>query len=155
MVQRPIFASLRAGVDRAQSAATLLRELENMVFAPDLGDQAMEDALSELFAQIALWHRLRLIKTFRQALGIDVTGYLGQAAVADQLRQAIADNVALISTIPEHAHAGLERRLRKFLTTNPFDQQAVRKLLLEQYKVTGSRLNLIASDQVTRSSSAN
>ena len=150
MVQRPIFASLRAGVDRAQSAATLLRELENMVFAPDLGDQAMEDALSELFAQIALWHRVRLIKTFRQALGIDVTGYLGQAAVADQLRQAIADNVALISTIPEHAHAGLERRLQKFLQSAPFDQQAVRRMLAEQYKVTSSRLSLIARDQTTK-----
>ena len=150
LIQVPLFNSMRIGIEQAASARVLLQQLEQMHFNPVLNNQAFNERLLALFNSMQAWHRARLIDTFRRALGIDITGYLAGPQVAPLMMTAVETNVALISTIPQHAHAGLAHRLQQYLLTEPFNQQALRKLLREQYSVTGSRLTLISRDQVTK-----
>ena len=66
------------------------------------------------------------------------------------MTQQVAENVALIKTIPPRFHDGLRKRLMQHLQSKPFDQQAVAGMLRDQFNASGNQLRLLARDQTTK-----
>ena len=56
----------------------------------------------------------------------------------------------LIKTIPPRAHEGFAAKLRKELSTKPFDQVRIFDVLAKEHKVTGWNARRLARDQTTK-----
>lgn len=145
----PLFAALRGGLLQAVSASEAYERLRR-------GDRPLDDDavawldISGNFASVEAYHRRRIIATFRSALGVDIRPYLLQPDVAAYLRQVVADNVALIRTIPQVAHQSLRDRLAAELAEAPFDRARLTTLLRDEYRSTGYRVRRLARDQTSK-----
>lgn len=108
----------------------------------------IEEALGEVNA----YHRRRLISSFRSALGLDIRPLINDRTISGWMKDRISDNVDLIKTIPERAHAGLKRRMEKqfFEDGKPFDQAAMRRMLAEEYRSSGYNLRRLTRDQTSK-----
>ena len=96
------------------------------------------------------YHRERLAQTFRAALGVDIRPLLLDPFISGWMNQRIADNVALIVTIPERAHEGLRKRIIETFEEAPFDQSALRRLVRDEFRSSGYNLRRITRDQTNK-----
>ena len=133
------------------------------VVAADQAYQVMDDVVGKLLAQprggVSLphiqaaldkmqgYHKDRVIRTFRAALGVDVRPYLQDILVNDFMRTRVAENVDLIKTIPPRFKDGLAAKVQQTFFDEPFNQQAMKKLFAEEGKSAGYNLKRITRDQ--------
>ena len=110
----------------------------------------LPDLVRPQLQRMAGYNRRRLISAFRAALGVDVRPYLVDLTVAVWMEQRITENVALIKTIPPRYHEGLRKRLTEEFTARPFDQQATKKLLRDEYRSSGWNLRRLTRDQTNK-----
>ena len=95
----PLFVQLRAGLVDATGLAQALRRIDEAAFV-NLGRGLPEAEIAAVLQSVEGYHRERLIKTFRSALGVDIRPLLAEPQVAAFMAQKVSDNVDLIKSIP-------------------------------------------------------
>ena len=145
----PLFASLRAGLADAVGVAQALRALDSDAYLNEGRLIPSAEVMASL-KRVEGYHRARLLKTFKAALGIDVSRVLTEPQVAAFLREKVSENVNLIKTIPPRAHASLKKRLLEELGEAPFDRQRLTALLRKEYRSSGYNVRRLARDQTTK-----
>ena len=108
------------------------------------------ELVAEELAKIQHYHKEDLIRKFRSALGIDVRILLADPVVFAFMQESIDTNVGLIKTIPRRFNEGLTKRVEKVFAESPFDQQALKKMLKDEYKSSGYNLRRITRDQTSK-----
>ena len=140
-IQQQLFA--------VQSAIAALQELDAAV-TEHAAMATPSAAIADELERQQRYHRARLAQTFRAALGVDIRPLLLDPFLSGWMHQRIAENVALIVTIPERAHEGLRKRIIEAFQEAPFDQQALRKLVRDEFKSSGYNLRRIVRDQTNK-----
>ena len=82
----------------------------------ELGESTA-DAIGVSLERINRYHYQRMVITFRTALKVDIRPYLSSPGVRADMTQRIAENVALIKTIPLRLHADLRVFLERALVS--------------------------------------
>ena len=90
-VLNPLFRRLRAGLAEAYGSAQLIAALDGTP-PPNLGT-IPEELAEEHLARLSGYHRAKLIKTFRSALGVDIRPVLQDATIRPVLADRMRDNV--------------------------------------------------------------
>lgn len=148
----PMFRRLRARLAIAEASNQAFHAMdvvvEEMKALPNFGVPTHE--IQKNLDRMNGYNRTRTIKTFRAALGVNVSKFLTEPAVAEFMKQNLSNNVDLIKTIPARAHDGLKARLQKELAEAPFDQQRLKILLKKEYKSTGYNLRRLTRDQTSK-----
>ena len=145
----PLFRQLRAGLVDATGLAQALRRIDEAAFV-NLGRGLPEAEIAAVLQSVEGYHRERLIKTFRSALGVDIRPLLAEPQVATFMAQKVSDNVDLIKSIPPRAHDSLKKRLTRLMHDAPFDRAKVARALRDEYRVSGNRIKVITRDQTTK-----
>ena len=148
----PLFARLRAGLAKAEAANQAWYAMDKVVrqytALPRAGVPI--DQVQKHLNALQGSHRQRVIKSFRSALGIDISTLLYDPVVTAYMDARISDNVDLIKTIPVRAHAGLKTRLEGLLQTAPFDESMLYRALRNEYQSSGYNLRRITRDQTSK-----
>ena len=145
----PIFATLRARLDAVTStteAYAALNALMAEIAARPNGGVPVQ-VVDAAMRRLDVHHRRRLLRTFRSALGVDVSVFLTEPATNALIVQRIGENVDLIKTIPPRMQTGLRARMVETFADAPFDRQAMTGVLRDEFKSSGYNLRRIARDQ--------
>ena len=145
----PLFRQLRAGLVGVVSLAQALRQIDADAFV-NVGRGLPVDEIREALQRVEGYHRARIIKTFRSALGVDIRPLLAQPPVDVFMAHKVSENVDLIRTIPPRAHEGLKARLIRELQNRPFDRQRLDRMLRREYRSSGYNVRRITRDQTTK-----
>ena len=148
-VLAPLMAQLRNGLSEA-SAASLALEIIDGVFRGWHTGGLVAEEVAVHSARLSGYHRKRLIQTFRTALGIDIRPVLLDTAIEPLMSAWRQENISLIRTVPERFHGALYQRVSETFAQQPFDQQALSKVLNREFKVSGSNLRRITRDQTSK-----
>ena len=97
--------------------------------------------------EVAAWHTAATRRTLGKELGVLIPDDQNDPVVREFMEAWRRRNIDLISTIPDEAKAGLERRMARIPVG---DRAALNNVLAQEYRVTGSRLRLITRDQTTK-----
>ena len=149
LVLGPLMAQLRSGLSEA-SAASLALEIIDGVFRGWHTAGLVDEEVAAHSARVSGYHRRRLIQTFRTALGIDIRPVLLDSAIEPLMTAWRRENVSLIRTVPERFHGSLYQRVSETFAQQPFDQQALSKVLNREFKVSGSNLRRLTRDQTSK-----
>ena len=149
LVLTPLMAQLRSGLSEA-SAASLALEIIDGVFRRWRTGGLVGEEVAVHSARVSGYHKRRLIQTFRTALGIDIRPRLLDSAIEPLMSAWRQENISLIRTIPERFHGALYQRVSETFAQQPFDQQALSKVLNREFKVSGSNLRRITRDQTSK-----
>lgn len=147
-VLTPLYKSIRERLSEAAGATQAYAALADAPM-PDLHDLDRR-VVAKYFRRLSTWHRAKIIKTFREALGIDVSILLKEGPIRMALHDRVRENVLLIQSVPRRLRGELQTSFLSWMRENPFDRAALSKILLERYGVAGSRMQLIARDQTTK-----
>ena len=145
----PLFRDLRTRLGQVGSAAeanAVIQQVVERVQAQVRGGVPL-DKVIEALRRVEAYHKARTVLSFRAALGVDIRPFLLDAQVQDWLRARIAENVDLIKTIPPRMHASLRARMLIEFNIDPFNQEAMTKLLREEFRSSGYNLRRIVRDQ--------
>ena len=145
IVLGPLFRSLRSGLSRAAAVSQAIAALDGVDWT--LPGGLVADEVAAHAARLNGYHKRRLIKTFRAALGVDIGPVLSDAAIEPLMTAWRRENIALIQTIPERFHESLHRRVGETFAERPFDKKALSKVLNREFKVSGSNLRRLTRDQ--------
>ena len=151
----PIFIQLRERLRQATSPGGALWIVSDVIESrpwlrsEELGESAA-DAIGVSLERINLYHYQRMVITFRTALKVDIRPYLSSPGVRADMTQRIAENVALIKTIPLRLHADLRVFLERALVSEPFDQELLTKVIRKTYRSSGYNLRRIVRDQTNK-----
>ena len=107
--------------------------------------------VGKYFRKLSGQHESAVIRSFRAALGVDVSVLLDDGPIQQALHARVQTNVDLIKTIPSKFHSQLTNDLQRQLKAGPFDRQAVTRLLRTSYHSSGYNLRRLARDQTTKS----
>ena len=146
----PLFRDLRGGLAEVSSLRQVWYAMDASVEAAAVRGVPIA-LIRKNLERIDTYHRARIVKAFRSALGIDIGRLLTDPQIQTWMNVKIQSNVDLIRTIPRRMHASLAGRLQKEFAGAPFDRQRVTGLLRREYKSSGYRLRRIARDQTTKS----
>ena len=149
LVLAPLMAQLRSGLSEA-SAASLALEIIDGVFRGWRTAGLVQEEVAAHAARLSGYHRKRLIQTFRAALGIDIRPRLLDSAIEPLMSAWRQENISLIRTVPERFHGALYQRVSETFAQQPFDQQALSKVLNREFKVSGSNLRRLTRDQTSK-----
>ena len=145
----PLMAQLRSGLSEA-SATSLALEIIDGVFRRWRMGGLVDGEVAAHSTRVSSYHKRRLIQTFRTALGIDIRPRLLDSAIEPLMSAWRQENISLIRTVPERFHGALYQRVSETFAQQPFDQQALSKVLNREFKVTGSNLRRITRDQISK-----
>ena len=148
VVLAPLMRQLRSGLSRAAAASQLIAVLNGVDWTLPEGLVAEEVAAQS--ARLSGYHRRRLIQAFRSALRVDIRPMLNEAAIEPLMSAWRRQNISLIRTIPQRMHDGLYRRMTRTFMDRPFDQQALSKVLNEEFRVSAGNLRRITRDQTSK-----
>ena len=149
LVLAPLMAQLRSGLSEA-SAASLSLEIIDGVFRRWRMGGLVDEEVAVHSGRLSGYHRKKLIQTFRTALGIDIRPRLLDTAIEPLMSAWRQENISLIRTVPERFHGALYQRVSETFAQQPFDQQALSKVLNREFKVSGSNLRRITRDQTSK-----
>ncbi len=149
LVLTPLMAQLRSGLSEA-SATSLALEIIDGVFRRWRMGGLVQEEVAGHSGRLSGYHRKRLIQTFRTALGIDIRPRLLDTAIEPLMTAWRRENISLIRTVPERFHGALYQRVSETFAQQPFDQQALSKVLNREFKVSGSNLRRITRDQTSK-----
>ncbi len=149
----PIYLRMQTRMATAVAASEALWSInevvEELIGYPDGGVPVAE--IERQMKRIDGYHRDRLVRTFRAALGVNILPFLSEPLIAQQMREIIAENVSLIQTIPGRFHDGVRDDLLGLIQTRPFDQQALREVMKKNYRTSKYNLRRITRDQTSKS----
>ena len=145
----PLMAGLRSGLSEASAASQAL-EIIDGVFRGWHTAGLVDEEVAAHSARLSGYHKRRLIQTFRTALGIDIRPRLLDSAIEPLMSAWRRENISLIRTVPERFHGALYQRVSETFAQQPFDQQALSKVLNREFKVSGSNLRRITRDQTSK-----
>ena len=145
----PLMAQLRSGLSEASATSLALEIIEGVFRRWRMGGLVDEEVAAHS-ARLSGYHRKRLIQTFRTALGIDIRPMLLDSAIEPLMTAWRRENISLIRTVPERFHGALYQRVSETFAQQPFDQQALSKVLNREFKVSGSNLRRITRDQTSK-----
>ncbi len=148
-ILNPLFQGLRSGLAEATAISQVLRALDEAVEAAVVRGVPV-DLIREHFDKVRGYHRERLIKSFENALGVNISLLLTRPEVMQFIDAKIVENVSLIKTIPQRMHESLSAHLQSEFRTAPFDRQRLSRILADEYGSTGYNLRRIARDQTTK-----
>ena len=149
IVLSPLFRNLRSGLSRAVAAGMAFETLRGLVWNASM-ERLVEEEVAAQAARLDGYHRDRLIRTFRSALGVDIRPVLNDDAIRPLMDAWRRENVSLIRTIPTRLHDGLYQRMSETFAQRPFDQQALRNMLNREFNIAGSNLRRITRDQTSK-----
>lgn len=145
-VVNPLFVELRKGLVNATAITQVYRAMDAAVEAARVrGIPTIE--IRKAINRIDRYHRDRLIRSFRSALGVNVSPLLTKGNIDVLLNVRIAQNVDLIKTIAPRFHASMTATLQREFATAPFDAQRLSGIVRKEYKSTGYNLRRIVRDQ--------
>ena len=145
----PLMAQLRSGLSEASAASLALEIIDGVFRRWRMGGLVDEEVVAHS-TRVSSYHKRRLIQTFRTALGIDIRPRLLDTAIEPLMSAWRRENISLIRTIPERFHGALYQRVSETFAQQPFDQQALSKVLNREFKVSGSNLRRITRDQTSK-----
>ena len=146
---RPLFNHLREGLAEASALGQVYRAMDAAIEATAVKGVPIA-LIRKHLARIDAYHKMRVIQSFRAALGVDVSILLADPAIRAFMTVRIEENVALIKTIPPRMHASLRKRITKEFTDRPFDRQAVMRLFRDEYDSSGYNLRRLTRDQASK-----
>ena len=148
----PIFARLRGRLAQAVAANQAWYAMDDVFngIAAQPREGVPLNEIERNLKRMEGYNRERVKQTFRSALGVNITPLLAEAPVKIFLEARISDNVDLIKTIPTRAHEGLKRRLQQHLMEHPFDQNALMRMLRDEYGSSGYNVRRLTRDQTTK-----
>ena len=147
-IVRPMLDEVAMRVAAAQETWEDVRQAIAEIPNDPLLDTLSEEAATAHMRKLRAFH----IKRWRTEMG----RYLGTQVniFGDGYEQAmaegIAENVRLIKTIPEKFHVSLMRDITTIQATEPFNRQALRKVLAKDYQSAGYNLRRITRDQTNK-----
>ena len=145
----PMFRRLSERMAQATGATQAFHAMNGFVEAmqalPKSGVPIAE--IQKALNRMEGYHRKRVIKTFKAALGVDIRPFLTHPEIAAFMSRKVSENVDLVKTIAPRMHESLKARLQKELSEAPFDQQRLTKLVRSEYKSSGYNLRRIVRDQ--------
>ena len=77
-------------------------------------------------------------------------GLVDEEVAAHYARLSSYHKRRLIRTVPERFHGALSQRVSETFAQQPFDQQALSKVLNREFKVSGSNLRRLTRDQTSK-----
>ena len=150
LVLRPYVRQIEAGVAQAGRDYTAIRiAIQRIPSDPALATMAPAAARAHIRA-LEVKHRKDFTRKMSRSLGVNVGPLMTNLGVEGIMRQAIADNVALIKTIPPRLHSKLTADMAQWATETPFDEQELRRVLSTGYRSAGYNLRRIARDQTSK-----
>ena len=150
IVLQPLMHNLRRGLSEAAAAGQTYAALEGVTWDRDRMERLVAREVAEHAARLDGYHRNRLIQTFRRALSVDVRPVLSEPAIRSLMDAWRRENVSLIRTIPQRMQDGLFKRMTRTFARQPFDQQALARIVAEEGKVSGYNLRRITRDQTSK-----
>ncbi len=149
----PLFKQLIRPLNKAVDLRNqMLMETEYIFnqFDRDVMPQASEELSQDQILKLNRYHKSKLYSTFKSALGVDVRPQTQDLAVRGLLQDRIQENVGLITSIPKKLQGQLLDAYDDTLVKHGFDQQELKKVLQNRFKVTASRAKLITRDQTSK-----
>lgn len=148
----PLFVRLRTRLAKVAAADQAYRVMGDVFQGAQAGRvwRVPRQHIQKYLNDLQGWHRVQVIASFRKALGVDIRPVLQEPPVQAFMRARVAENVALIRTIPPRAHQGLTTKLDRLLQTRPFDQHELMRLVGRQYRSSGYSLRRITRDQTEK-----
>lgn len=137
-------AARRVDVDEGKRARVLVAEAERRL-ADAVTDADLERLATEFFRKTATYQRVQLNRQVRAALGADP--FLADRALPALLDGFVAENVALIKSIPAQVAAKVEQATTRAIQ-NATRHENVAKELNSIFDFGEDRAKLIARDQV-------
>lgn len=140
----PLLDELNARFRFATSAAALQVALQDPLPGfEDLISQAARRSLTDMDA----YHRAKLVSQFVSATRIDIGPVLQDAVVRPFLEARIRENVDLVKTVPRRLHVRLRERVGETFADAPFDREALRRVLRDEFRSSGYNLRRLTRDQ--------
>ena len=150
---RPLIRRIQRRLATVQGAAQAIRAVEDEV--DDLLAQPVHGIptsdIQRALNRMNGWHYQRMVATFRTALGVDIRALMAAPEVNQFMTAKLTENIDLIKTIPERLHASLARHISAEFVQAPFDQQALSRILRQEFKSSGWNLRRLTRDQVGKS----
>lgn len=112
-------------------------------------EREAEERVRDIHRDEAERHTRTFAEAARAALGVDIRALVRNEDLDDYLRTQAARNAALIRSLSEDAVSRVEQ-LTYAAVTNGTSQKEVRRQMARLFRVTKSRADLIASDQVAK-----
>ena len=150
IVINPMFRNLRTGL----SQAVALREALEIIQGIDISPRRsllVDEEVNAYFAKVNRWHERKMIATFKESLGVDISGELSIVETQATMDRFRRDNVSLIKTIPPRMHESLFNRMSEVFAEKPFSRAAMGMLVREEFGSVGFNARRIARDQVSKS----
>ncbi len=149
-VLAPLLTQLRSGLSEATTVSLALETITHIFRGFGQTGGLAEAEVATHATRLSGYHKKRLIQTFRAALRVDIRPVLSDAAIEPLMTAWRRENVSLIGTIPERFHGSLYRRVSETFAEQPFDKQALSKVLNREYGVSGSNLRRLTRDQTSK-----
>lgn len=146
-VLRPLHAAIQRRLREAgQNYAAIRNAIAAIPNDPSL--QGLGTAAAQAQAnRLKAYQRRRFRQIMSRTIGVDIGPLMPDLGVETIIRGNIADNVALIRTMPERAKAKFLQDMLALSEAAPFDEHALSKILADTYGYTGYQLRRIARDQ--------
>lgn len=133
-----------------QMLSAAVTDLKQM---PVMLEREQRRIATRLASGVETFNRTKFLADLHRILGVSLRGIITREGVARQIEDSIADNIALIKSIPEQYH----ERLREAINTgiNRGDNAfSIRKQILELGQSTAKRAKFIARDQTAKLNAA-
>ena len=152
LVLNPLFRRMKYRLDAAGKTYEKYREVFRAI--PD--DPSVQKALLEGGTQAAnmqaarlhAYHKRQWESKMRRYMGVNIIP--AQVVTKPLVDSFIADNVALIKTIPSRMLGKLTGDLQVLADTKPFDESAIAKVVGDGYGSSGYNLRRISRDQTNK-----
>lgn len=108
-------------------------------------DERVRELADGIARQTSGYHREQLLRQLKNVLGVDV--FRDAPGLLSRARAFVAENVALIKSLPERAFAEVEQRVMSGVRAGRRNEDLARDIE-ERFSVSESRAIVIARDQV-------
>ena len=146
----PLMTDIRAGVTQAASVSLALDAINNVGWDRYQQVGLVEGEIAAQSVRLQGYHRARLIQTFRTALAVDIRPVLADGEIDAMMGVWREENVRLVRTIPPRLHDKLLQRVSATFADAPFDQQALSRVLAQEFQVSGYNLRRMTRDQTQK-----
>ena len=149
-VLNPWVARIQRRIDSAGANYERIRqEIANIPLDPQLEGLSRASARQHM-DRMKRAHKAEFTRKMSRYLGVNVGPMTPDLGVERLMEKAISDNVNLIKTIPVRYHDRLKTQLETLAQVAPFDQQALKTVLANNYNSSGYNLRRLTRDQTNK-----
>ena len=135
---------LRTDAGLGKKITDFVRRVANR-FPDAIRPTALEDLAARFASRTSAWNKAETNRQVRAAVGVDV--FAAEPNLAPLVETFVAENVALIRTIPQRYFEQVEGVVLRGATSGTLPRETA-KQLASQFEITERRVALIARDQV-------